>query len=379
MASHQYPYGEDMPPEDFWNIAGRAGRIGQGSLGVIALVADSVQKANRLRTFINRQSGELNSALIALAREASDSLSDLRGIIFKYPEWSTFVQYLAHTYRQMGAPPGFADQVEQVLRGTFGFEKLRVQNSALANKLLEGIHTYADYLQEPGQPLKLVDSTGFSLQSIKGVFAAAGEQKITSATWNAQSLFRNDNQTLQGMMGVLLHVPELRENFKVVTGGNDPDGQKLALIVKDWVNGVSVSEIASRYFKNEGDDVTKSMTNCGKNLFGKLTQTASWGLGALLSITAGDLPEDQFNVLRNLPSRVYYGVNNDSAIALRLLGVPRSAATPLANSMGNIFEQPITEIREALKALDETKWIQALGQREGRTYHKVWRVLEGLE
>jgi hypothetical protein len=27
MASYQYPYGEDMPPEDFWNIAGRAGRV----------------------------------------------------------------------------------------------------------------------------------------------------------------------------------------------------------------------------------------------------------------------------------------------------------------------------------------------------------------
>jgi replicative superfamily II helicase len=379
MASHQYPYGEDMPPEDFWNIAGRAGRIGQGSLGIVALVADSVEKADRLRTFIHRQSGELNSALIALAREANDWLSDLKGIVVRYPEWSTFVQYLAHTYRQMDAPADFADQVEQVLRGTFGFEKLRVQNSSLANKLLEGIHTYTDYLQEPGQPLKLVDSTGFSLQSIKGVFAAASEQRITSATWNSKSLFRSDNQTLQGMMGVLLRVPELRENFKVVTGGNDPDGQKLALIVKDWVNGVSVSEIATRYFMNEGDDVTKSMTNCGKNLFGKLTQTASWGLGALLSITAGDLPEDQFNALRNLPSRVYYGVNDDSAIALRLLGVPRSASTQLANSMGNIFERPLTEIRDTLKDLEETSWIRALGQIEGRTYRRVWRILEGLE
>jgi len=39
MASHQYPYGEDMPPEDFWNIAGRAGRVGQVSLVVVVLVA----------------------------------------------------------------------------------------------------------------------------------------------------------------------------------------------------------------------------------------------------------------------------------------------------------------------------------------------------
>jgi hypothetical protein len=279
----------------------------------------------------------------------------------------------------MGEPASFADQIEQVLRGTFGFEKLRVQNSSLANKLLAGIHTYTDYLQEPGQPLKLVDSTGFSLQSIKSVLVAASQEHISSAIWDSESLFRHDNKHLQGMMGVLLKVPELRENFAVTIGGINPDGQTLALIVKDWVNGVSVPEIANRYFLIEGDDVTKAMTNCGRSLFGKLTQAASWGLGALLSITGSDLTEDQFKALRNLPSRVYYGVNDDSAIALRLLGVPRAAATPLANAMGNVLEQPLTEVRERLKDLGEAGWTQALGQRKGRIYRKIWRILEGLE
>ena len=379
MASHQYPYGKDMPPEDFWNIAGRAGRIDQGSLGIVAMVADTIPKATKLRKFIDKQSGELNSALIALANEAGDLVSDLGYIIYKHPEWSTFVQYLAHTYRQMGEPADFAGQIEQVLRGTFGFEKLRDQNLSLANKLLAGIHTYADYLQEPGQPLKLVDSTGFSLQSIKGVLAASGKEGIRDTTWNSKTLFRQDNQTLQSMMGILLGVPELRENLKAVTGGQTPDGQKLALIVKDWVNGVSVSEIARSHFMKEGYDITKAMTKCGKNLFGKLTQTASWGLGALLSITGGDLSEERFKELSNLPSRVYYGVNDDSAIALRLLGVPRAAATPLARTMGNILEKPLTGVRDSLKGLDEKAWTQALGQHKGKVYRRVWRVLEGLE
>ena len=107
MASHQYPsstfpFWIDMPPEDFWNIAGRAGRIDQGSLGIVALVADDAPKAEALRKFINNQSGELNSALITLACEAGGLMSDLEGIVYRHPEWSTFVQYLAHTYRQMG-------------------------------------------------------------------------------------------------------------------------------------------------------------------------------------------------------------------------------------------------------------------------------------
>lgn len=379
MASHQYPYGIDMPPEDFWNIAGRAGRVDQGSLGVVALVADKKIKAAALKQFINHQTGELNSALIELAREAKDWLGDLGGIVYKYPEWSTFVQYLAHTYRQMGTPADFSGKIEQVLRGTFGFDKLRTQSPLLANKLLEGIYTYANYLQQPGQPLKLVDSTGFSLQSIRTVLAAANAEGIGGSTWNSESLFKGDNQDLQGMMGVLLKVPELRENLEAVTGGNSPDGQKLALIVKDWVNGVSVLEIATRHFMKEGDDITKAMTACGKNLFGRLTQTASWGLGALLSITGNDLSEEQFSELSNLPSRVYYGVNDDSAIALRLLGVPRIAAIPLANTMGDVLRKPLAGVREHLKGLDEADWVNALGEHKGKVYRKVWRVLEGLE
>ena len=379
MASHQYPYGVDMPPEDFWNIAGRAGRVSQGSLGVIALVASNTSKADALRTFINKQSGELTSALISLAREAGDLLGDLRAIVYSHPEWSTFVQYLAHTYRQMGRPEGFADEIEQVLRGTFGFEKLRAEDSTLANRLLDGIHSYTQYLQQPGQPLKLVDSTGFSLQSIRTVLSAAGEQGISGDTWNAESLFSQNNHDLQSMMGVLLRVPELRDNLKAVTGGGTPDGDKLALIVKDWVNGVSIPDIASRYFMGDSDDLVKAMTVCGQNLFGRLTQTTAWGLGALLSITGSGLPEEKLRSLSNLPSRVYYGVNDDAAIALRLIGVPRAAATKLAETMSDVLGQPLTSVRTRLRQMDESGWQQALGQHEGGVYHKVWRVLEGLD
>ena len=379
MASHQYPYGEDMPPEDFWNIAGRTGRIGQESLGVVAFVAENQEKANILHEFINKQSGELNSALITLAQEAGDLLNDLGNIVSNLPEWSSFVQYLAHTYRQMGHPEGFVNDIEQVLRNTFGFEKLRAEDSTLANRLLNGVRSYTEHLQEPGQPIKLVDSTGFSLESIKAVLNEVAQVGIGQDAWNADSLFSQEDQNLQAMMGVLLRVPELRENLEAVTGGKHPDGDKLALIVKDWVNGASIKDIAERYFMDENGNVTQAMTRCGQNLFGRLTQTTAWGLGALLSITGSDMPKDQMHTLNNLPSRVYYGVNDDAAIALRLLGIPRSAATRLADSMGDVLDEPLSNVRSRLRNMDEANWWQALGEREGEIYRKVWRMLEGLD
>ena len=374
MATTQYTYGQTMPPEDFWNIAGRAGRVSQGQLGVVALVAKDAGEVAQRREFINSNTGDLNSALIQLAQAASGELTDLGRIVYSHPEWSSFLQYLVHTYRQMGAPSNFADQIEQVLRGTLGFEKLRATDSLLARRLLDGIRTYVDYIASPQQPLKLVDSTGFSLQSIRTVMTHRGN--IGPDSWDRERLFRDGDRTLQDMMGVLLRVPELRENLETVLGGRAPDGDKLALILKDWVNGEEITTIADRHFRIEGDDEVTALTKCGQNLFGKLAQTSSWGLNALLAITASSLSEDERARLANLPSQVFYGVAGDEAIALRLLGVPRRAAMPLARVLNLDATASLPTIRQRLAALTERDWHQALGP-VGSTYRKAWQIMDG--
>ncbi|OGR23476.1 MAG: ATP-dependent helicase [Desulfobacterales bacterium RIFOXYA12_FULL_46_15] len=379
MASHQYfsPQGaEDMPPEDFWNIAGRAGRVSQGQLGVVALAADSDLKAEKLKTFINKQTEDLNSALVQLAVNAGDKLSDLGGIVYSTPEWSSFLQYLTHTYQQMGKPESYFQQIEQVLRGTLGFEKLRTNHSQIAQNLLAGIETYTNYLQQAGQPLKLVDSTGFSLQSVNTVLV--NKKNINENSWDGESLYASSDSTLQDMMGILLRIPELRDNLNAVTGGDSPDGDKLALILKDWVGGVSISEIAKNYFQNEGETDVHAITKCGQNLFGKLTQTASWGLGALLAITGNNLDEDKLKELSNLPARAFYGVNSDKAIIFRLLGVPRSAADSIAQHLDEHITESLPQLRKRLSNLGESSWSQAMGE-NGKTYRKVWRIIEGLD
>jgi hypothetical protein len=100
-------------------------------------------------------------------------------------------------------------------------------------------------------------------------------------------------------------------------------------------------------------------------------------LGALLSITASNLSEDEYKILSNLPSRVFYGVNSDAAIALRLLGVPRTAATALTNSLAVHLRLPLTQVRVKLRELSEDEWKVALGE-SGRVYRSVWRILKGL-
>lgn len=378
MASHQYPYGVDMPPEDFWNIAGRAGRIGQGDLGVVALASESDSRTNALRDFINDRADDLNSALIQMAEEAQDLLSDLGRIVYYHPEWSSFLQYLAHTYQQMGKPATFSDEIEQVLRNTYGFAKLRAQKPQQARSLLVGVRAYAEYIREPNQPLGLVDSTGFSLQSIRSAMAQSRDSGITEESWSRSTLFADSDTSLPAMMGVLLRIPELRENLKDILGKNKTNGDKLARILKDWVNGASVESIARAYFM-DGNSYVDAVTQCGQNLSSKLTQTTAWGLGALLAITGSHLPEDRLDEVRNLPSQVFYGVNSDEAITLRLLGLPRMAALRIGKNHPELASGPIASLRSQLRNLSEAEWRSVYGSADADVYRKVWRILEGLD
>jgi hypothetical protein len=389
FASHQYPldkppFHEDMPPADFWNIAGRAGRVDQSDLGIVALVAQDDARQHVLEKFVDESVGELNSTLIDMVQVAATtgSLLHLESLSYQLG-WSAFVQYLAHTYREIGNHERFAAQVEQVLRGTLGFQALRKSHKGWADSLVQGVYNYAERIK--GQPLKLVDSTGFSWESVSNTLVRLNQARVTSDVWSPE-LFTSQRTDLQRMMGVLLEVPELREQLREVTGGPQPDGDSLTRIICDWVQGRPLTEMATEYFmktdSKEGTslDPVDAMTRCCRSIFSRLTQTASWGLSALQSLTVGDalesMSEDDQRTLRNLPARVYYGVNSDEAVALRLLGVPRTAATPLANALGVTASESLHGIRGRLRASTIDTWRNALGER-GDSYFRVWTIMEG--
>jgi hypothetical protein len=204
------------------------------------------------------------------------------------------------------------------------------------------------------------------------------DQNVTADVWSTD-LFGSNRENLQRMMGILLNVPEIRENLKEATGGPQPDGNKLARMISDWVTGRPLPELARDYFQR-GDDAVEAMTRCCRSVFGKLTQTASWGLAALQSLTlAGqfdNLSPSEQRRLRNLPARVYYGVNSDEAIALRLLGVPRMAAPPLAERLNVRLDEPLSELRARLRNADVAVWAAAMGG-NGESYRRVWAIIEG--
>ena len=81
---------------------------------------------------------------------------------------------------------------------------------------------------------------------------------------------------------------------------------------------------------------------------------ASWGLSALEGIVKGNEDEIKDSYI---PSYVYYGVDNNPALAMRMLGIPRS----LSFSLSKIITQPISEysfskLRKLINSLTLNNW-----------------------
>ncbi|MEX2579586.1 MAG: hypothetical protein WD342_11065 [Verrucomicrobiales bacterium] len=75
---------------------------------------------------------------------------------------------------------------------------------------------------------------------------------------------------------------------------------------------------------------------------------------------------------------MFYGVGSDEAITLRLLGVPRRAAEPLARKLAVPAGETLPATRRRLAALSQKEWVEAMGG-SGIVYHRVWQIMEGKE
>lgn len=383
LASHQFPYGNDIPAPDFWNLVGRAGRVEQGEVGLIALAAEDEVRAGKLRKFVGRQVAELNSTLVEMVRTAMRDYGHLDlHTLAHLPEWSSFVQYLAHTYLQIGDHEEFAEEAEQILRGTLGFQDLRQANRDWAAQLTRSVREYAERLS--GKALGLVDSTGFSWESVAGTLQRLGEAQIDRDVWG-DPLFEGDRRPLAQLIGVMLQVPELRENLQDITAEHEGRaGDYIARVIQDWVGGASVPQLAGDHFMKDGEkDSLKAITRCCQRLFGEMAPTVSWGLSALQSLTLGQefatLTAEAQRELRNIPSYAFYGVRTEDAIAMRLAGVPRSAAARMAATIATEDRTSgPAAARSRLSALPETAWRSALGSK-GPAYRTVWRILDGVQ
>ena len=122
-----------LRPNEFWNIAGRAGRLFQDTLGLV-IFASQQPDDNSLEAYVNEKVIALASALEQMIEDTVERGwdLDLRRLVRNDVKWSSFVQYLAHSYRKIGDHAQFLTDTEKLLKRTYAYHRLSEHQPELA-------------------------------------------------------------------------------------------------------------------------------------------------------------------------------------------------------------------------------------------------------
>ncbi|MDC8451450.1 MAG: DEAD/DEAH box helicase [Candidatus Nitrosotalea sp.] len=376
-----------MPPRDFWNLVGRAGRIDQRSVGLVGIAVNSknAEQAKEAVDYVQKNLEDLVSVLKQMIEKAITLSQELDlTILAREPAWSSFVQYISHMYYQSKTLQNFSSELEMTMRRTYAYNQLdRVKKQILIN----AVKQYAQKLDNNKHLAPLSDLTGFSPDTIYTTIGKISALKIPQSEWTSSRLFSSESTILTRLVGIMLYdIPETRKNLSEIDiPGTRLDGATLSKIIGEWVSGKSVTEISKKYFK--GEDTT-SITKCVTAIYSKIVNSATWGLAGIQKMAGIDfekLSAEETMEINNLPAMIYYGVKTSEAILMRMNSVPRS----ISSNMGTIYKDQITSVQNSkspeimtwLKSLADSDWNKAVPQGKnmsGMEYKKIWEKLSGV-
>ncbi len=395
LGSNKYPYGQEMSPREFWNLAGRAGRMDHDSVGVVGLAAGN--EPQEIVKYVSRATGELASQLVALIegfdknkkeleKRFKKQLTDVEFVINAW-QWEDFRCYVAHLWNEKKNLDEVLSDTEQLLRNTFGYGWLesRPDQKQKAEKLLEVTQNYARALSKNPGHASLADMTGFSPEGISRALAGINslEIKLTADDWKPDSLFGSQSG-MALLYGVMLRIPQLKSKLEDITKRGLKHSQ-IADITKAWVNGKSIEEIAREYFKG-GVNQTKALTAACKAIYKTLVNNGTWGMSALSRLSGIDfdrLSDTEKRQINMIPAMIYHGVKSEEGVLLRMNSVPRTIAESLGSIMKNsVFKKKRTvqDARSFLKQSDISAWEKAVPQTSslsGKEYKQIWEILSG--
>ncbi len=386
LASNKYPYGKEMSPREFWNLAGRAGRMNHDSVGVVGLAADN--EPEKIVEYVSRATGELASRLVNLLNELEKAgrLNDLESVI-QEEQWEDFRCYVAHLWNEKKNLDAVLADTEQLLRNTFGYGLLRSKqrDRSKADKLLEATKNYARKLSEHPEWAALADMTGFSPEGIIQALTGMGnlERELTLDDWKPDSLF-GQQSGIADLYDVMLRIPQLKNNLEEITDRGFKNKQ-IAAITQAWVNGSSIEDIARDFFKG-GENQTKAITSACKAIYKTLVNNGTWGISALSRLSGinfESLSEPEKRQINMIPAMIYHGVNTEEGVLMRMNAVPRSIAEQAGKELKKSTDKKSITVHEArsfLRQLDQSAWNRIRPQNarlSGAEYKRVWTILFG--
>ena len=382
----------EIAPREFWNLVGRAGRIGHDSVGVVGLSEGRDRDA--VIEFVSRNTGALVSRLVVLLDELAErgSLAQLSEVLWM-DQWEDFRCYIAHLWAEKKNLDAVLADSEQLLRQTYGYTAMRndPEQRQKADALLDATHSYARKLADMPQGIaELADSTGFSPEGVRDAIRGIGslESRLTASDWAPESLFGSGGR-MADLFGVMLRVPQLKQDL-VELGGSGFDRSRISEITNDWVSGKGLEAIAREYFSRENDDEagTGALTDACRAIYRTIVNSGTWGISALSRMSGIDfdaLSEADKRRINALPAMIYHGVSSEDAVLMRMNSAPRSAA----EALGSLYRDVSGDDESRYSVGEARRFLQELGADEwhgvrpegaplsGIGYKRVWEILSG--
>ncbi len=368
--------------QDFWNIAGRAGRTHVDTLGVVVCPVHNEDKLQEVKEFLKGDAQAIVSQLSALLEKIDDiagqfNLSTLRNV----PQLSALLQFLAHAMRVSG-DENVADEVEDLLRASLIYHQVQKQDTLKARRLVDLCRLYLRSIRNERGLLEIADQTGFATPSVVNLLQQKRrDQELTSITnWLPNKLFGDDLQPLSKRIQAIADLPEMQ----LGTGTGQPfNAKRIAGILRDWVKGDTLSELTQKYSITGVTGSDEQVAEFSSYLFSTLLGKASWGIGALETVCLSGSKQVEWEEIGYIPSMIFFGVQHKEAIWLRMAGVPRVVADGLAQvwqQKRRTEPEGYDDVRNWVSQLTDDDWKDAIPGRTKLTpsdMRLIWQTFAG--
>jgi hypothetical protein len=238
----------------------------------------------------------------------------------KYPERSATVD---------------ATKIRNILNASLFYKESEFQSGFLETqeKIVRFARTYIERLkQQDVSRLKLADILGItdiSLSTATGLVLdykkemqmihGSNAEQYTNATSVILESRSIDN--LARIINIINRIPEIKMD---ILGRGSFEPEQVAKIVIGWVNGKPLKDIA-KDVQYENESFYDSFSKCQKYINSNIASYVPWGVSIYQHLTGDDKSEEA----KNLPSYVYYGVNDKESVVLSKIGIPRFLIAPV--------------------------------------------------
>ena len=371
-----------LSSNDFWNIAGRAGRTMVDDFGKIILPFNTKQNKELGLSIVNKSTEEIASVLAQLFDDRQRIIATLENDDYalihlsnEYDDsFAPLFQYFIHLLHV--SKNEFVQDVEDLFKDTFIYSKLSLTEQAdfidLCKKIYQTIE--AKYSSQTGL-LSFADKTGFSVSSVLKIMREKSQNILISDldSWKPENLFdRRDSSNLTEKIRVVAALPETGLGTDSRVSEFNPEIVAKVLIA--WVHGDKLNSISSIHPSFQNNDITNQITSF-VNYMNSARFKASWGLSALEGIVKGVEAEVKDSYV---PSFVYYGVDDKKALALRMIGIPRSLSPSLSQAItDDVSKYSFVKLRKTINDLPLRDW-DALTPSNSRLSGEEWKRIVSI-